>query len=166
MNKKFVCLVATSVLFGISVGRADQQAGLRQQVVGVWSLVSQSVEKPDGSRVERFGADPKGVTFFDQSGRFSTIIVRSDLPKIASNNAMTATDAENRAIIQGSTAFFGSWSVDEATGTMLTRIEGATYPNWDATDQKRTVSMSGEEMKVCVPSQIGGTSCAVWRRSH
>lgn len=166
MNKKSVCLVATSALLSISVGHADQQAGLRQQIVGVWSLVSQSVEKPDGSRVERFGADPKGIAFFDQSGRFAMILMRSDLPKIASNNAMTATDAENKAIMQGSTAFFGSWSADEATGSMLNRIDSATYPNWDGTDQKRTVSMSGDEMKVCVPSQIGGTSCAVWRRSH
>jgi hypothetical protein len=166
MNKKLIGLVATSAILGISVGHADQQAGLRQKVIGVWSLVSQAVEKPDGSRVERFGADPKGIAFFDESGRFAMILVRSDLPKIASNNAMTATDAENKAIIQGSTAFFGSWSVDEATGTMLNRVDGATYPNWDGTDQKRTVSMSGDEMKVCVPSQIGGTSCAVWRRSH
>ena len=166
MNKKSVCLVATSALLSISVGHADQQAGLRQQIVGVWSLVSQSVEKLDGSRVERFGADPKGIAFFDQSGRFAMILMRSDLPKITSNNAMTATDAENKAIMQGSTAFFGSWSADEATGAMLNRIDSATYPNWDGTDQKRTVSMSGDEMKVCVPSQIGGTSCAVWRRSH
>lgn len=166
MNMRLTYLVATSALLSASVVYADQDRGLRQQVVGLWSLVSQSVEKPDGSRVERFGATPKGIACFDQGGRFSMIMMRSDLPKIASNNAMTATDAESKAILQGSTAFFGSWSVDEATGTMLNRVDGATYPNWDGTDLKRTLSISGDEMKVCVPSQIGGTSCAVWRRSR
>jgi hypothetical protein len=92
------------------------------------------------------------------------ILLRSDLPKVASNNAMTGTPEENKAIIHGSTAFFGSWSVDEANGTMINRIDGSTFPNWDGTELKRTLSISGDDMKICVPSQIGGTSCAVWRR--
>jgi hypothetical protein len=164
MNKNVVVLVAAFGWLGTFTVAAAQQAGLRQQVVGVWSLSSQYVERPDGSRVERFGANPKGLAFFDQGGRFSQVMMRPDLPKIASNNAMTATDAENRAIIEGSTAFFGTWSVDEATGTLLNRIEGATFPNWNGTELKRTLSISGDEMKQCVASQIGGTSCATWRR--
>jgi hypothetical protein len=164
MNKKVVVLAAVAALLSTSAVHADQNKGLKQQVIGLWSLASQYVERPDGSRVERFGANPKGTAYFDQGGRFSMIMMRADLPKIASNNAMTATDAENKAIMQGSSAFFGTWSVDEATSTMLNRIDGSTYPNWDGTDLKRTVSISGDDMKVCVASQIGGTSCAVWRR--
>jgi hypothetical protein len=147
---------------GLSAALAADR--LAQQVIGLWSLTSQYVDRADGSRLERFGANPKGLAYFDQGGRFSQVMVRSDLPKIASNNAMTATDAENRAIIEGSTAFFGTWSVDEATSTLLNRIEGATYPNWTGTELKRTLFISGDEMKQCVASQVGGTSCATWRR--
>jgi hypothetical protein len=161
MKRVFIASLVVAALTGISNANAD---GLKQQVVGVWSLVSQAVEKPDGSRVERFGSNPKGIGVFDQNGRFSMILLRSDLPKVASNNAMTGTPEENKAIIHGSTAFFGSWSVDEANGTMINRIDGSTFPNWDGTELKRTLSISGDDMKICVPSQIGGTSCAVWRR--
>ncbi len=161
MKRVFMTTIVAAALAGMSNANAD---GLKQQVVGMWSLVSQAVEKPDGSRVERFGSNPKGIGIFDQSGRFSMIMLRSDLPKFASNNAMTGTPEENKAIIQGSTAFYGSWSVDDATSTMINRIEGSTFPNWDGTDLKRTLTIIGDEMKVCVPSQIGGTSCAVWRR--
>jgi hypothetical protein len=164
MNRKVAVLAAAFALLSTSVVDANQNAGLKQQVVGLWSLASQYVERPDGSRVERFGPNPKGIAYFDQGGRFSMVMMRADLPKIASNNAMSATDAENKAIMQGSSAFFGTWSVDEATGTMLNRIDGSTFPNWDGTDLKRTLSIAGDEMKVCVASQIGGTSCAVWRR--
>ncbi len=152
------------ILMTAALGATLAADPLKQQVVGLWSLSSQYVEKADGSRVERFGPNPKGMAYFDQGGRFSQVMVRADLPKIASNNAMTATDAENRAIVEGSTAFFGTWSVDEATSTLFNRIEGSTFPNWTGTELKRTLSISGDEMKQCVASQIGGTSCAVWRR--
>jgi hypothetical protein len=165
MNKKVAVITAAFALLSTSAGLA-QNVGLKQQVVGLWSLSSQYVERPDGSRIERFGPNPKGFAYFDQGGRFSMVMMRADLPKIASNNAMTATDAENKAIMQGSSAFFGTWSVDEATSTMLNRIEGSTYPNWDGTELKRTLSIASDEMKVCVASQIGGTSCAVWRRAR
>jgi hypothetical protein len=161
MKKVLITSIVVAALTGMSNANAD---GLKQQVVGMWSLVSQAVEKPDGSRVERFGSNPKGIGIFDQNGRFSMIMLRSDLPKVASNNAMTGTPEENKAIIHGSTAFFGSWSVDEATSTMINRIDGSTFPNWDGTELKRSLTISGDDMKICVPSQIGGTSCAVWRR--
>lgn len=166
MNKPIACFVAAFALLDACTACAQTGGALGQQVVGVWTLASQYVERPDGSRVERFGASPKGLAFFDRGGRFSMVMFRPDLPKVASNNALTATDAENRAITQGSTAFFGTWSVDEATGTMLNRVEGSTYPNWDGTELKRTLAFSGDDMKVCVPSQIGGTSCATWRRAR
>ena len=165
MNKKVAVIAAAFAMLSASAGLA-QNVGLKQQVIGLWSLASQYVERPDGSRVERFGPNPKGLAHFDQGGRFSMVMMRADLPKIASNNAMTATDAENKAIMQGSSAFFGTWSVDEATSTMLNRIEGSTYPNWDGTELKRTLSIASDEMKICVASQIGGTSCAVWRRAR
>jgi hypothetical protein len=161
MKKVLITSIVVAALTGMSNANAD---GLKQQVVGMWSLVSQAVEKPDGSRVERFGSNPKGIGIFDQNGRFSMIMLRSDLPKVASNNAMTGTPEENKAIIHGSTAFFGSWSVDEATSTMINRVDGSTFPNWDGTELKRSLTISGDDMKICVPSQIGGTSCAVWRR--
>jgi len=152
------------VLMTAALGTTFAADPLKQQVAGLWSLTAQYVDRADGSRLERFGPNPKGLAYFDQGGRFSQVMVRADLPKIASNNAMTATDAENRAIIEGSTAFFGTWSVDEATSTLLQRIEGSTFPNWTGTELKRTLSLSGDEMKQCVASQVGGTSCATWRR--
>lgn len=78
---------------------------------------------------------------------------------------MTGTPDENRAIVQGSTAFYGTWTVSEGEGTLSTRIVGSTYPNWDGQDQKRSVSVAGDEMRICAPgAQIGGTACAVWKR--
>lgn len=137
---------------------------LEQQIVGTWSLAEQWAEQ-DGKKTQRFGPNPKGIAIFEGNGRFAQIVLRPDLPKIASNNAMTGTADENKAVVQGSAAFYGGWSVNENDGSVSTHIDGSTYPNWDGQDQKRTVSISGDEMKLCVPgAQIGGTACTIWKR--
>lgn len=137
---------------------------LRQQMVGTWSLSEQWVEQ-DGKKIQRFGANPKGIAMYDGNGRFSTILLRTDLPKFASNNAMTGTADENKAIVQGSNATFGTWSIDEQDGSLISQIDGSTFPGWDGQRQKRTLSIVGDEMKMCVPgAQIGGTACAIWKR--
>ena len=107
-----------AVLLGAAVlatdARAQQKPSeLRQQMVGTWSLSEQWVEQ-DGKKVQRFGANPKGIAIYDGNGRFATILLRADLPKFASNNAMTGTADENKAIVQGSNATYGSWSINEA----------------------------------------------------
>ncbi len=138
-------------------------ASLKQQIVGSWTLTAQWVEQ-DGKKIERFGSTPKGIVIYDQNGRFASILMRSDLPKFASNNAMTGTPEENKAVVQGSTAFFGRWSVNE-NGTFESHIDGATFPAWDGQTQKRIMTISGDELKGCVPNaQIGGTACATYRR--
>jgi hypothetical protein len=143
----------------------QKPAELRQQMVGTWSLLEQWVEQ-EGKRIQRFGPNPKGIAMYDASGRFATILLRTDLPKFVSNNAMTGTPEENRAIVQGSNATFGSWSISEQDGSLVSQIDGSTFPGWDGQTQRRTLSIVGDEMKMCAPgAQIGGTACAVWKRS-
>jgi hypothetical protein len=159
-----------AVLLGFAVlatdARAQQKPSeLGQQIVGTWSLSEQWVEQ-DGKKVQRFGPHPKGIAIYDGSGRFATILLRTDLPKFASNNAMTGTADENKAIVQGSNATYGRWSVNEQDGSLISQIDGSTFPGWDGQSQRRTLSIQGDEMKMCVPgAQIGGTACAVWKRT-
>jgi hypothetical protein len=130
-------------------------------------MVSQTIENLDGTpKPNRFGENPKGIAIFGQNGRYAIILLRADLPKIASNNPLTGTPLENQVIVHGSTAYFGTWSVDDATSTMVTHVDAATYPNWDGLDQKRQVSIKGNMMRLCVSSQIGGISCVVWRKDR
>ena len=163
-------LLAATVFVGATLCVApeswaqQQTKGLKEQITGTWSLAEQWVEQ-DGKKTQRFGPNPKGLAIYDGNGRFVSILLRPDLPKFASNNAMTGTADENKAVVQGSAAFYGGWSVNESDGSLSIRIDGSTYPNWDGQDQKRTVSVSGGEMRLCVPgAQIGGTACAIWKR--
>jgi hypothetical protein len=157
--------IGATVLAASSAQAQSSGASLKDQIVGTWLLVAQYVEQGD-KRIERFGSNPKGMVIYEPGGHVASILMRRDLPRVSSNNAMTGTADENKAIIQGSTAFFGRWSVDADGKTIVTQIDGATFPNWDGQAQRRTVVISGDELRSCVPgAQIGGTACSVWRRA-
>jgi len=102
----------------------------------------------------------------EANGRFSAILMRADLPKYASNNRVQGTAAEHKSTVEGSLAYFGTYSVN---GTDLNlHIEGSTFPNWTGADQKRTnISLVGDEFKYVQPLPSGGGSPTpvVWKRA-
>src|SRR6516165_10547543 len=62
-----------------------QQRSLKNQLIGTWTLASWEHVLPDGSKVQSYGTDPKGIVVFDAKDRFFLMFTRPDLPKIASN---------------------------------------------------------------------------------
>ena len=104
-----------------------QQKPLKDQLVGAWTLVSASSKLPDGSPV--WGANPIGLIVFTSSGHYSTQLMRSDLPKYASNNRAKGTADEYKTIAMGSVANFGTYSVEEANKTFTISYDGSTFPN-------------------------------------
>ncbi len=165
--------VAAGMILGVAmVGLAtqaraqDKGGGLAVKLQGTWSLVSIYNEQ-DGKRSEVFGPAPRGSLIFAPDGRFSLILMKATLPKFAANNRVKGTTEENQAVVQGSTAFFGMYKVvSEAEGKVALHIEGCTFPNWDGQDQVRTVSVTGDEMKMTTPqAAVGGTNHIVWARS-
>lgn len=150
---------ASTILLGMILsGAACAQSGLKEQIVGTWTPVSQYVDQ-DGKRLEPFGPDPKGIVVYDSNGRFVLVLQRASLPRFASSNRMAGTAEENRAIVQGSIAYFGSYSVNETEHKINLHYDGSTYPNWDGEDQVRLISITGDELTTVSPvSAVGGGS--------
>jgi hypothetical protein len=136
-----------------------------KDLVGTWSFVSITVV--DGEKKsEPYGSNVKGILILDGK-RFSITIMRDQLPKIASNNRMSATPEENKAIVQGSIAYFGSYTVDESGKAILIKIDASTYPNWTGTNQTRMYQWSGSELVLTNPAgSTGGVLNVRLRRSQ
>ena len=75
-------------------GTLSAQHSLKDQLIGAWSLVTVIGEGPDGSKVEVFGADPKGIIIFTGEGFFSLFQSNAEVPKIAANDRAKATPEE------------------------------------------------------------------------
>ena len=145
---------------------ADAYGQTAKELVGSWTLISVTVNR-EGEKTEPFGPNPKGTMTFDSGGRFSIIVIRSDLPKFASNNREKGTSEENNAVAQGSIAYFGTYNVDEDGHMFIVHVGASTYPNLVGTDQKRIFAITGDELKYTNSNRSAGAGVAlvIWRRA-
>ena len=78
---------------------------------------------------------------------------------------MQGTPDENKATMQGSLAYFGTYSVNETDKSYTVQVEGSTFPNWTGTAQKRAFSISGDELTfINAAGSSGGTNEVKWKR--
>jgi hypothetical protein len=168
MNRRSLLTISTATALGLALlaGNAvAQQKTLKEQLAGTWSLASITTTHPDGTKSDSFGSNPKGALSFENNGRLSFIITASNLPKFTSNNRATGTADENKTVVQGSIAYFGTYVADDADKSYTTRVEGSTFPNWTGLAQKRMVVISGDDLTVTNPAgSASGTAVSKWRR--
>jgi Lipocalin-like domain len=166
---KRVCTLTIGTLgvlcLGMVLSAGEVFAQTAKDLAGTWTLVS-AVTEQGGNKTDIYGPNPKGILTVDANGRYVIAFARADLPKVASNNRTTATPEENKAIVQGSLTHFGTLSVNAADKTFTFKIETATFPNWDGTEQKRPFTVTGDELQYTVAAASGGgTATVVWKRA-
>src|SRR5260221_10536269 len=124
------------------------------KLAGTWTLVSVVNIRADGSRVEPYGEHPEGVLMFDDGGRYSIQIYRVGRARFASNDKGRGTDSENRAVVQGSNTHCGRYGVG---GDIITfRIEHASFPNWEGTEQQRSFRLNADDLTYTVRTPTDG----------
>jgi Lipocalin-like domain len=130
-----------ALAFGANVAAAQPAKTLREQLIGTWDFVIAEITAADGKKNFPFGERPKGMLIFTADGHFSQVHISGDLPKIASNNRLAGTDADNRAIVHGTLSLFGTYTVDEGKRTLTFNITASTFPNAAGSSQTRTIDL-------------------------
>jgi len=157
MNRRL--LHSAVLLLGIALlpsGAVSQQKSLKEQLVGAWNVVAWERTDPDGTKVQAFGTNPKGLTYFGADGRFFVMFARADLPKLASNDRTKATPEEAKAIVGGIIAYAGTYSVDEPNKSISLRLDVTSFPNQAAEGKRTIVSLTADELKYANPTSTGG----------
>lgn len=156
----FWCCVALMVL-GLGGAGAQTTKGIE----GTWTLASATVTH-EGKTRDIFGPHPTGVMTFDASGRFTQVIIASGLPKFASKSRESGTVDENKAVVMGSIAYFGTFKAGSG-GILELHVESSTFPNMTGSDQKRSVKINGDELVWGNPTPAVGAGVAeqLWRRA-
>ncbi len=164
MNRYRVLTITTmSLLIGAVVSIAGNAFGQSaKDLAGSYTIISVTIVQGD-KKIEPFGPSPKGVMMLDTNGRYVVTLMRPGLPKFSSNNRNTGTADENKAIVVGSLTHFGTYSV--ADGHIIFRLENSTFPNWDGEEQRRALTVSGDELSYTLTSTTGGTATVVWKRA-
>jgi lipocalin-like protein len=164
-------LIATTmllVILGVVLPLGDalaQQKSLKEQLVGTWIYVSSTTTRADGSKTEN--PNLKAIVIYTSDGHFAFVSVRADLPKLANPDRALATAEEAKAVVAGSIAYFGTYSIDETDKVVIPKVEGSTYANLIGTDQKRIItSLTTDELRFTNPRTPAGVTLEfVWKRA-
>jgi hypothetical protein len=167
MSKHLIASILLAALGFASTAilSSPTHAQTAKDLVGTWQHVANVNIAVDGKKTDTFGPNPMGMAIFSADGHFMITNLRNDLPKIAANSRVQGTADENAAIVRGSIALYGTYSVADKVVNL--KIEASTYPNWSNTESKRNILFyNGDEMKWNLAASIGGQSQSevTWKR--
>lgn len=128
--------------------RGGAQNVTRQQLIGVWRLVSIQYVGPGGARVDPFyQADSTGIIIYESSGWMSVHI--SAPHRVAwevATKRLPFTAAAQDASLKAAAfdtyyAYFGTWDLDEATSVVTHHVRSSLIPAESGVDYAQTVTL-------------------------
>ena len=156
MGRHTLAAVAVGLGFAVFTAVASAQPTVKS-VAGTYTPVT----------VQAFGDKPRGLLILSPDGHYALIVGRASIPPVASGARVKATDAENKALVDGSISHYGKWTIDDGGKAITFHVEMSSFPNWDNKPQKRDFKLSGDTLTYVVnaPSTgSGARSELTWRR--
>ncbi len=165
MRRRFAGFAIAMTALGLAMSTIDAAAQSGKALVGTWEWVSVDNTAADGTRTQPFGPKPGGYLTFGADDRFFWLITRPGRAKFASGRRDQGTPDENKASVQGSLAYCGTYAV--SNDTLIMRIEASTYPNEEGAEQKRAFTLNGDQLTWRNPSvSTGASGVATLHRVH
>jgi len=157
-------LADVSVSLAQATGQATRTGGDRAEFVGTYRLVTTETKDEKGQWVPSARSTALGYILYDQTGHMAAQIMPRDRKKYAANEP---TPDEARAALQGYTAYFGTFIVNDAEKYVIHRREGQINPGGDV-DLKRFYEFAGNQLiltpaPASAPGQPGNNRL-IWER--
>ncbi|MGE3645162.1 MAG: lipocalin-like domain-containing protein [Beijerinckiaceae bacterium] len=141
--------------FGASMRTLGTDA---RKFIGTWRLIAIT---SDGKINPQRGASPTGLITYHESGWMAAQIQPDRAPVAMAGAAPTPGEA--LAALHGYTAYFGTWSIDEAAKIVTHHRTGSVTPGWEARpDFRRAYVFEGDDRVLLHP--IGNRNELVWER--
>ena len=174
-----VSVAVTSVLWtsGTAAMQATQPSD-RQNLMGVWELVSLQDHRPNQEVLDWMGKKPTGILVYSPDGRMSVQIMRDPRPAVAGSMwssdgrdlLPSASATEIRDAYNGYYAYFGTWEIDERARTVTHHIRGSLRAVEVGADYVRPYEFSGEQLLLRSPVRTASgeeqTRVITWRRAE
>ena len=136
--------------------------------IGVWWLLSREDRAKDGSvRIDpTLGPDAKGILTY-ANGRFAAQFMKRDRTDVVEAET-PLTGQNNTGAVGGYDAYFGTYSVDDKTGEVLHRLEGALTAENVGIEVSRTLTVIESNLVIQLETTtLGGepvTRTLTWER--
>jgi len=162
MKKQVITFALVAVfVFAAFAARSEVNAlavvhpGVREQLVGSWSLASRVSTLANGEVLPDRGlaATPKGLLIYDRTGHMA-----AQLSRQGRTVEMIAEECNEAAKIRGTNdtvqtvlgydAYFGTFTVNEKEGFVVHHVESALFPGDVGKDIKRNFVISGDKLTI------------------
>jgi hypothetical protein len=169
--------VAVPSLWGAQTPRQPDNRAVRsapdarQRLVGVWQLATRSVRKDNGEVVidPVLGQQPLGRLYYDASGGMMLQMMRTGRTAAIGKPAHPEDAANPRAVL-GYDAYFGTYTVNEAEGTVTHHVQGSLFPEDLGKEFVRLFTLDGDTLTLSFTSPAAGgskiTRTLTFRRSQ
>ncbi len=132
---KFALVAVVALSFGRSMSGSEPVGNVREKLLVAWRLVSMEDQGPDGKTIK---LDRKGILMYSRDGHMAVEIMAP--PGAAASTGPVNYEAG------GFEAYFGTYSVDEATRTVTHHVEGALVRSLIHKDLSRVYRFSGQQL--------------------
>jgi hypothetical protein len=156
-HRRIVAIGLILLVSGLgSLGHASPQSreGIRRQIIGAWRLESRSVRKASGEMLADpvLGKEPIGRLFYDASGNMMLQMMRQERAQAISVPS-NPQDATKPRVVLGYDAYFGTFRVNEAAGTITHHVEGSLFPEDLGKDFQRFFRIEGDTFTLSFTSK-------------
>lgn len=118
-------------------------AELRRQIVGTWTLVSVVYEDvTTKERTSIYGEHPRGIQIATPEGRWLALMT-------AESRTIPETDAERAQALKSMIAYTGRYRVEN--GQVITKVEVAWNEAWVGGEQVRNIRFEGDRLYIESP---------------
>ena len=129
----------------------------KKNLIGIWKLISMEKQNVEGDILDKFNWN--GRLRYDDKGYMSVQLFNSNRPHLKD----WESPEELKKAFEEYNAYYGTYDVDHDEGSVTHHLEGALYPNWTNTDQKRFFKLTGTKLELMTtPMEENGTE-VVWR---
>ena len=146
-------------------------AGLRDQLIGAWKLISYEEQPVDGSpSFYPMSERAIGIIMYTPDGFMSAQFMEPDRKPFASGDWFKGTDEEYRQAASSYVAYSGPFEVDEERSIVTHSMFVSVLPNWVGHSQPRAVRVEGDDLYIgsVAPFHLRGRTVNAqlhWRRA-
>jgi hypothetical protein len=141
-------------------GQPTGSSDVAKRFIGTWRLVS--IEGGNEQAVATRGPHPVGLIYYDNTGHMAVQIMPDRVrPKFA---GAQPTGEEAQAALAGYMAYFGTYTVDEKTQTVIHHREGAINPGGLGDTVRHYEFMSDDRLILTPAGTSGDPNHLTWER--
>ncbi len=139
MNRRTSLAVSMLALLSVGVAAPASAQGVKDQLVGAWTLASGTENFSDGKKMTPWAT---GSLILTPTGQFSQFLIGSERAKTSPSVRTPAGPA---------VAYYGTYSVDEAAGILTLKVESGVTPVLEGSTRPVKFSLKGDTLTLITP---------------